>query len=184
MDYNEFLRTRQQAHEGDFQRVAHAFDNVYQNGLPQVTVTIDDDDDDIDRFNTLLKRVKQYVRDKGYHDKYHFWTDGCNYASQDYFNMCDKVLSQYRGGSCWRSGFWTWDEVAQPQTDAHSPSPPAAPSPSPPATPVPPPRNVRSGLDLWNTYVKIVKQQNPELTDKQAKAYASQTYQAWKLTQA
>lgn len=56
-------------------------------------------------WTAVIAALQAYVKQKGYMELYDFWTDGCNYADEDYIKMQLKGLP--RGGFCWASECWT-----------------------------------------------------------------------------
>lgn len=51
--------------------------------------------------------LKMYIKFRGYHLLYEFWSDGCNYASTGFVRMRRHSLKdEWRGGSIWRSDVW------------------------------------------------------------------------------
>ena len=61
--------------------VIESIDMMVKNEDSSVCITYDNDDP---KFSDDVKKVKKHVGEKKYDLKYDFWTDGCNYASQDY----------------------------------------------------------------------------------------------------
>jgi hypothetical protein len=69
-----------------------------------------------------------------------------------------------------------------------SPSQSPSPSPSPSSSPSPPPLQENLKVNdvknqMWHTYVRLFKSQNPDLTHQQAVARAKLSYPEWKKAQ-
>lgn len=56
----------------------------------------------------FIKSLKMEVFKRNLNKNYNFWTDGCNFASEDYVHMMKKSIPDtQKGGWCWASPFWT-----------------------------------------------------------------------------
>lgn len=74
----------------DYESIAYRDANEYQ---------IDGDYEDM---------LRMYIKFRGYHLKYEFWSDGCNYASTGFVRMRYRSPEneECRHGSIWRSDVW------------------------------------------------------------------------------
>lgn len=99
-------------------RITGAIDKCVTEGL-DLRLTFDDETDDYKRAVAI---AKPHIKANGYHQVYEFWYDGCNYGGEDYIRGRPiKPDNGSRGGSCWASSVWTFDDVEQ------APPPPPPP---------------------------------------------------------
>lgn len=65
-------------------------------------------DDGSSTFDNEVKELKEYVSTNKLYLEYDFWTDGCNYADEDYIYISkrDPNNDHESSGFCWRSAVW------------------------------------------------------------------------------
>lgn len=75
-------------------------------------------DDDTNDYDRAAAAARQHIQSKGYFRIYQYWYDGCNYGSEDYIKGRPIPEGEVRrGGTCWASDFWQFDEAAVVQEE-------------------------------------------------------------------
>jgi len=80
---------------------------------------------DNEPFAHECEALKKHVKENKLYEQYDFWTDGCNYADEDYIHVAKKTPDNdhERGGFCWRSAVWKFEEPGATDVDPPVPNP-------------------------------------------------------------
>jgi len=101
-------------------RVTEAIDKCVTEGL-DLRLVFDENTNDYEQARLI---AKPHIKANGYHEVYEFWYDGCNYGGEDYIRGRPiKPDNGRRGGSCWASGVWTFNDVESPKEQRGAPVP-------------------------------------------------------------
>lgn len=69
--------------------------------------------DETEDYTRAAAAARKYIQKKGYFRIYQYWYDGCNYGGEDYIKGRPIPEAEVpRGGTCWASDFWRFDETA------------------------------------------------------------------------
>lgn len=84
-----------------------------------VRLVFDDDTGDYERAEAA---ARAHIQAEGYYHIYEYWYDGCNFSDEDYIK--GRPIPEdggRRGGTCWASGVWQFEETEPAAAPAAAP---------------------------------------------------------------